>query len=80
MKKLVFSIFFSLSGCAADYGLQHSTLSSDDSVSLISAEVINPYPECDDGVETEVTRVADLSQSRTERVYLQKGRLCKRSQ
>lgn len=79
MKKIVFSMFFVLSGCTANYGLQHSTLSSGDSVSLINAEVINPYPECEDGVDTEASRVADLSQSRTERVYLQKGKLCKRS-
>lgn len=80
MNKLVFSMFLFLSGCSSNYGLQHSTLSSDDSVALISAEVINPYPECEDDVEAEVFRVADLSRSRTERVYLQEGRLCKRAQ
>ena len=77
--RLVVTLFmFSvLSGCASNYSLQKSSLAVDDGIDVISAKVDNPYPECDSTKES--TRVANLSVERSERVYLQGGKLCQRS-
>lgn len=79
MRKLIPSVVIVLgvSGCATTYELQKNTLSTDDKISVVQAKVDNPYPEC--SKDEEATRVADLSIERSERVYLQKGRLCQRS-
>lgn len=70
-------VFFGLTGCASSYDTQQSTLAVDDRISVLKAEVSNPYPECNK--EKDYRRVANLSVERSERVYLQEGELCQRS-
>ena len=79
MKFLSFIILFalSLSGCASNYATQRSTLAIDDRIDVIQAKVANPYPECDSTKESR--RIANLSVKRSERVYIQEGNLCQRS-
>lgn len=67
-----------INGCSSNYGLQKSTLTVSDQVDVIKAEVGNPYPECDNKKPSK--RVANLSVERSERVYLQGGSLCQRSE
>jgi hypothetical protein len=66
-----------LGGCASSYDTQQSTLAVNDRIDVLQASVSNPYPECD--TEKEYRRVANLSVERAERVYLQEGALCQRS-
>lgn len=66
-----------LGGCASSYDTQQSTLAVDDRIDVLQASVSNPYPECD--TTKEYRRVANLSVERSERVYLQEGALCQRS-
>jgi hypothetical protein len=66
-----------LGGCASSYDTQESTLAVDDRIDVLQASVSNPYPECD--AAKEYRRVANLSVERSERVYLQEGALCQRS-
>lgn len=66
-----------LGGCVTSYDTQQSTLAIDDRVNVLKANVGNPYPECDP--EKTSRRIANLSVERSERVYLQEGKLCQRS-
>jgi len=80
MKKLCFLSLLTitlLSGCSSQYSLQKSSLDADDRIDVISASVANPYPVCD--VSKESRRIANLSVERSERVYLQEGKLCQRT-
>lgn len=70
-------LIFTLSGCSSSSHLQRSSLSVNDRIDVLQAEVVNPYPECDPALE--YRRVANLSVERAERVYLQGGKLCQRS-
>jgi hypothetical protein len=74
---LVFLPLAALSGCVSSYDTQQSTLAVDDRIDVLQASVSNPYPECD--AAKEYRRVANLSVDRSERVYLQEGALCQRS-
>lgn len=79
MKVMVALLFgLMLVGCQSmlTHELQKSTLAVEDKIKVLSAKVENPYPKCKpDG---KLTRVADLSVERSQRVYLQGGRLCQR--
>ena len=74
---LVFLSVAALGGCVSSYDTQQSTLAVDDRIDVLQASVPNPYPECD--AAKEYRRVANLSVERSERVYLQEGVLCQRS-
>ena len=75
--KLVLLSVITLGGCASSYDTQQSTLAVDDRIPVLQASVSNPYPKCD--TTKEHRRVANLSVERSERVYLQEGALCQRS-
>lgn len=89
MKNIViFIVFFLLVGCKStapnlDLAVEaklvnESTLSLDDSVEVIQAVVVNPYPECQEDNKVKV-RLANLSQKRSKRVYIEGGVLCQRT-
>ena len=66
-------------GCASNtsFELQEGTLATNDRIDVVFAQVDNPYPECEN--TTEIRRIANLSEKRSKRVYLQGGALCQRS-
>ncbi|NJI86975.1 hypothetical protein [Shewanella sp. Iso12] len=76
MRNVLIAISFMLliSGCGSSYSLQRDTLSIDDKVPLVKAQVDNPYPICKP-FDSKI-RVADLSKTRKMRVYLQGEVLC----
>jgi len=77
MRTVVVITIALLSGCSANYNLQKSSLAVADKIDVLAASVNNPYPECNP--DKEHRRVANLSVERSERVYLQEGKLCQRS-
>lgn len=77
MRPIFLIVMVLLTGCSANYDLQKSSLAVADKIDVIQASVNNPYPECNP--DKEHRRVANLSVERSERVYLQEGKLCQRS-
>ena len=66
-----------VAGCANDLSI--GELSSREKIQVIDSKVSNPYPECENLEKVKITRMADLEAERGERVYLQRGVLCQRS-
>lgn len=65
-----------ITGCQSTSN--YSSLSTADAIEVVPSVVENPYPSCNSEEGKDNVRIANLSLSRSQRVYLVGGELCQR--